>query len=89
VTEDILHEYKVLKRLRVRSPLIGALIDLIRERSEPVNVHATFEISPNPKDDPFCLCSEEANADFIVTLNPRDSPQERLRAKVILPEAMA
>ena len=47
------------------------------------------EISPDPKDDPFCLCSEEGNADFIVTLNPKDFPQERLRAKVISPEAMA
>ena len=90
VTEDILDEYKeVLKRLRVRSTLIGAVINLIRERAEPVNVHASFEISPDPKDDPFCLCSEEGNADFIVTLNPKDFPQERLRAKVISPEAMA
>jgi hypothetical protein len=46
VTEDILDEYKeVLKRLRVRSTLIGAVINLIRERAEPVNVHASFEIS--------------------------------------------
>ena len=66
-----------------------AVINLIRERAEPVNVHASFEISPDPKDDPFCLCSEEGNADFIVTLNPKDFPQERLRAKVISPEAMA
>jgi hypothetical protein len=43
VTEDILDEYKeVLKRLRVRSTLIGAVINLIRERAEPVNVHASF-----------------------------------------------
>lgn len=49
VTEDILDEYKeVLKRLRVRSTLIGAVINLIRERAEPVNVHACFEISPDP-----------------------------------------
>ena len=90
VTEDILDEYKeVLKRLRVRSTLIGAVINLIHERAEPVNVHGSFEISPDPKDDPFCLCSEEGNADFIVTLNPKDFPQERLRAKVISPEAMA
>ena len=41
VTEDILDEYKeVLKRLRVRSTLIGAVINLIRERAEPVNDHA-------------------------------------------------
>jgi hypothetical protein len=31
----------------------------------------------------------EGNADFIVTLNPKDFSQERLRAKVISPETMA
>jgi predicted nucleic acid-binding protein len=73
VTEDTLDEYKeVLKRLRVRSTLIGAAINLIRERAEPVNVHTSFEISPDSKDDPFCLRSEEGNADFIVILNPKD-----------------
>src|SRR5438128_460055 len=82
-------DQEILKRLRVRSTLIGAVINLIHERAETVNVHASFEISPDPKDDPFCLCSEEGNADFIVTLNPKDFPQERLRAKVISPEAMA
>jgi len=46
VTEDILDEYKeVLKRLRVRSTLIGAVINLIRERAEPVNVHASRRVS--------------------------------------------
>ena len=62
VTEDILDEYKeVLKRLRVRSTLIGAVINLIRERAEPVNVHASFEISPDPNDDPFCRCRSLMN----------------------------
>jgi predicted nucleic acid-binding protein len=90
VTDDILDEYKeILRRLGVRPNLIGAVINLIRERAEQVNVHASFEISPDPKDDPFCLCSEEGNADFIVTLNPKDFPQERLKAKVISPAALA
>ena len=90
VTEDILDEYKeVLKRLGVRSNLIGSVINLVRERAEKVGVHASFEISPDPKDDPFCLCSEEGNADFIVTLNPNDFPQERLRARVVAPGALA
>ena len=90
VTEDILDEYKeVLKRLGVRSNLIGSVINLVRERAEKVGVHASFEISPDPKDDPFCLCSEEGNADFILTLNPNDFPQDRLRARVIAPVALA
>jgi hypothetical protein len=76
---------EILKRLGVRSNLIGTVINLIRERAEQVNVHASFEISPDPKDEPFCLCSEEGNTDFIVTLNPKAFPQERLRATVISP----
>ena len=58
ITEDILDEYKeVLKRLRVRPNVIGKVINLIRERAEEVKVHASVQISPDPKDDPFCLCS--------------------------------
>jgi predicted nucleic acid-binding protein len=44
-----------------------------------------MEISPDPKDDPFCLCAEQAKADFIVTLNPKDFPEDRLSAKVVTP----
>jgi predicted nucleic acid-binding protein len=77
VTEEILDEYKeVLKRLGVRSNLIGSVINLIRERAERVKVRSVIEISPDPKDDPFWLCSEGGNADFIVTLNPKDFAQE-------------
>ena len=86
VTEDILEEYKeVLKRLRVRPNLIGKVINLIRERAEEVKVHASAQISPDPKDDAFCLCAESGKADFVVTLNPKDFPQDRLKATVVLP----
>jgi predicted nucleic acid-binding protein len=84
ITEDILVEYKeVLERLRVRSHLIGKVINLIRERAEEVKVRPSTEISPDPKDDPFCLCAEQGKADFVVTLNPKDFPQEILQARVI------
>jgi uncharacterized protein len=86
VTEDILDEYKeVLKRLGVRPSLIGKVINLIRERAEGVKVRSSAEISPDPKDDPFCLCAERAKADFIVTINPKDFLQHRLKAKVVSP----
>ena len=89
VTEDILEEYKeVLKRLGVRPSLIGKVINLIRERAEGVKVRSSAEISPDPKDDAFCLCAESGNADFIVTLNPKDFPEERLKSKVILPSEL-
>jgi uncharacterized protein len=86
ITEDILDEYKeVLRRLRVRSKLIGKVVNLIRERAEEVKVRPSIGISPDPKDDPFCFCSEQGSADFIVTLNPKDFPQGHLQANVVLP----
>ena len=86
ITEDILGEYKeVLKRLGVRPNLIGKVINLIRERAEEVKVRSSAEISPDPKDDVFCLCSESGHADFVVTLNPKDFPEERLKSKIVLP----
>jgi predicted nucleic acid-binding protein len=86
VTEDILEEYKeVLKRLRVRPNLIGKIINLIRERAEEVKEQASAQISPDPKDDAFCVCAESGKANFLVTLNPRDFPQRRLKARVVHP----
>ena len=88
VTEEILDEYKeVLKRLRVRASRIGLAINLIRERAEKVDVRPVAEISPDPKDDPFCRCAEQGKAAFIVTLNPKDFPQDRLKAKVLHPSS--
>ena len=40
---------------------------------------------PDRDDAPFCERAESADADFIVTLNPSDFPQSRLKAKVIAP----
>jgi hypothetical protein len=38
-------------------------------------------VLPDPGDDPICVCAEEGGADFIVTLNPRDFPQGKLKAR--------
>jgi len=86
ITEEILDEYKeVLKRLGVRPNLIGAVINLIRERAEEVTVQVSNQISPDPKDDAFCLCAESGKANFVVTLNPKDFPEDRLKANVVPP----
>ena len=63
-------------------PKRTASFNLIRERAEQVKVRSSVEISLDPADDPFCLCSEQETADFIVTLNPKDFPEDRLKAKV-------
>jgi predicted nucleic acid-binding protein len=86
VTEEILDEYKeVLKRLGVRPNLIGTVINLIRERAEDVRLQIATQISPDPKDDVFCLCAESGKADYVVTLNPKDFPEDRLKANVVHP----
>ncbi len=86
-SENILGEYKaILRRMRVRPSLIGKVINLIRDRAEAVEVRAAMGISPDPKDDPFCLCAEQGGADFIFTLNAKDFPQDRLAAKVVQPK---
>ena len=86
VSEDIVSEYKgVLTRLGVRRNLVGEVINLLREEAELVDVRVTSDVSPDPDDNPFCACAEQAQAAFIATLNPKDFPQRKLRAKVISP----
>jgi hypothetical protein len=50
-----------------------------------VDVRFTDEVSPDPDDDPFCLCADQGGAAFIVTLNPKDFPPTKISAKVISP----
>lgn len=88
ISEEILDEYKeVLARHKVRRELIGRIINLLREEARLVTVRRIERVSPDPGDDHFCACANEGDADFIVTLNPRDFPQERLRAHVIAPDS--
>ena len=84
LTEDILSEYvEVLERLRVRSA--RTIVGLIREQGQLVRIIKRIRDLPDRDDAPFCECAESAEADFIVTLNPGDFPQSRLKAKVISP----
>jgi predicted nucleic acid-binding protein len=87
VSDEILLEYKqVLARLGVRRPVIGKVINLLREEAEYVPASVLPRISPDPGDDPFCSCAESGHADFIVTLNPKDFPQKLLSAHAIRPD---
>ena len=86
VNDEIVAEYKeVLTRLKVRRPVIGRFINLMREEAEFIARSLPLSISPDPGDDPFCTCAERGHADFIVTLNPKDFPQHLLSAHVIRP----
>jgi predicted nucleic acid-binding protein len=86
INEEIVDEYKaILARCGVRSNLIGVVINLIRSQAMEIPDLAGSNISPDPGDEPFCICAEAGNADFIVTLNPADFPPHKLRAHVIAP----
>ena len=86
VTEEILEEYReVLARLGVRRPLIGKIVNTLRAKGEHVRPGPTLNLSPDPDDNHICDCAEYGDADFLVTLNPKDFPQASLRAKVIAP----
>ena len=84
VTPELLEEYKeVTKRLNVRASVAGRLVNLLREEAEEVTVRRSVEIYSDPGDNCLCLRAEEGRADFLVTLNPKDFPQEKLSAKVV------
>ena len=86
ISDEILEEYKeVLARLGVRRPLIGKIVNRLRAKGEHVKLGPTRNLSPDPDDNHICDCAEYGDADFIVTLNPKDFPQASLRAKVIYP----
>lgn len=86
VSDEILTEYReVLARLRVRRALIGRVLNLLSEEAEFVRPGTSTRASPDPDDEPFCACAESGKASFIVTLNPKDFPQNRLKAKVLAP----
>ena len=60
-------------------------VSLIREQGQFVRVTKNVSGIPDREDAAFCECAESANADFIVTLNPADFPQNKLKKKVIAP----
>lgn len=85
-SDDILKEYReVLQRLGVRHHLVGRVLNLLAEEAEFIRAPPSAEAGPDPGDAPFWDCATTGKADFIVTLNTKDFPQERLSAKVIEP----
>lgn len=87
ISDEVLDEYReVLARLGVRRPLIGKIVNTLRAKGEYVKPGPTHNLSPDPDDNHICDCAEYGDADFIVTLNPKDFPQSSLHAKVIGPD---
>lgn len=86
VSKDIVDEYRdVLRRLGVRRATVGRVLNFLAEHAEHITGGRARSLSPDPGDEPFCVCAEHGSAEFIVTLNPSDFPQDRLTARVIAP----
>jgi predicted nucleic acid-binding protein len=86
MTTEILEEYAaVLAALRVRPAVIGRVVNLLREEAEWIVPRRTVEAEPDPDDSAFWTCADTADADFVVTLNRRDFPQAKLKARIMGP----
>jgi putative PIN family toxin of toxin-antitoxin system len=79
----MLEEYsEVLARPKFAFPPdeIAALMDLLQRQGDIVRPAPLSGISPDPKDDKFMACALAARADFVVTGNKRDFPEDQLGA---------
>jgi predicted nucleic acid-binding protein len=84
VTDEILEEYlEVLTRLNVRGA--AKVVRLIGEEAEHVQATTRIRGLPHEEDAHFAECAESGRADFLVTLNKKHFPQDRLSARVIAP----
>jgi len=86
ISDEILEAYReVLARMGVRRPLIGKIVNPLRAKGEPVEPARPVIFLLTPTIIIICGCAEYGDADFIVTLTPKDFPRASLRAKVIAP----
>jgi uncharacterized protein len=86
-SDQMLEEYaEVLARPKFSFSAneIAAVLDLFHCHGEHVRIVTTSGISPDPKDDSFLWCALQAQADFLVTGNKRDFPQEHLRSTQVV-----
>lgn len=77
VSPAIPAEYRdVLSRPRLRIPVNerAALLKLLIDRSRAVNPSAAIDVCPDPSDNIFLECANEARVDFLVTGNKRHFP---------------
>lgn len=86
-SSDILQEYSgVLARPKFGFPAdeIAALMDIFQDQGDLLQPAPLVGSSPDPGDDKFLACALAAKADFVVTGNKRDFPEDQIKpAKVV------
>lgn len=63
---------------------ITALIDLLQHQGDLLRPAPLSGMSPDPKDDKFLACAPAARADFVVTGNKKDFPNDELGATQVV-----
>jgi putative PIN family toxin of toxin-antitoxin system len=86
VSRDILEEYeRVLRRpqLKLFDSRLGELLDLFKSRAVFVTPSRRLQVTPDPDDNIFLECAEEARADYLVTGNKRHFPRFWKSTKIV------
>jgi uncharacterized protein len=86
-SEEICDEYSgVLGRPKFgfSSDEIAALLNLLRENREMISPSTVLEGSPDPGDDKFIAYALAAKADYLVTGNKRDFPEDRIAPAMLV-----
>lgn len=86
ISEAILAEYReVLSRpeLQIRKGVRQQLLQLIKNRSQPIRPTYRLQITSDPDDNIFLECADAAHADYLVTGNQRHFPKFWKQTKVI------
>jgi putative PIN family toxin of toxin-antitoxin system len=63
---------------------ITALIDLLQRQGDLLHPAPLSGLSRDPKDDKFMACALAAEADFVVTGNKKDFPEDQLGATQVV-----
>ncbi|MBI3950402.1 MAG: putative toxin-antitoxin system toxin component, PIN family [Acidobacteria bacterium] len=87
-SEEILEEYReVLARGKFRLPpkAVGALIADIERSGQSFAPQGKLSVCPDPDDNKFLECAEEANAHYLVTGNRRHFPPRHCTTNVVTP----
>jgi len=86
VSRDILEKYEqVLHRpqLRLSHSRLREVLELLKCRTVAVTPSRRLQVTPDPDDNIFLECSEEARADYLVTGNKRHFPRFWISTKIV------
>ena len=86
ISSDILGEYaRVLHRpqFKLSGPRVDEILDLLKSLATLVLPSRRIQVTPDPDDNIFLECAEEARADYLVTGNKRHFPRFWKSTKII------